>query len=189
MPAEWPQGIGPLYVSYPQFASQNCNFSHPQWKSSLLTALFSVPSVLLTLCPLCEIPSFFSPKNQTAQSKLCRWPASCSLFVAIGYLSASKPHSPKIPVRPRQFQPQFPTLTPLVPSPNQRRFNRFPAHPIHKPQLLSDRQALFHNGHATLRANIHCVSFGAQGFSALFPFHDQLHPRIQPSPRPHMRVP
>ena len=33
MPAERPQGIGPLYVSYPQFASQNCNFSIHQWKS------------------------------------------------------------------------------------------------------------------------------------------------------------
>src|SRR6267154_808886 len=53
MPAERPQGIGPLYVSYSQFASQNCIFSLPQWKSPCPMPRFSVASSFRPLCPLC----------------------------------------------------------------------------------------------------------------------------------------
>ena len=73
-----------------------------------------------------------------------------------------------------------------MPAPNQRRFRGFPAHPVHHSQFLPDRQPLFHNGHASLRADIHCVPVRAQGLSALLPLHNQLHPRIQPSSRPDM---
>src|SRR5260221_8787645 len=53
MPAERPQGIGPLYVSDSQFASQNCIFSQPQWKSPCPMPCFSVASSFRPLCPLC----------------------------------------------------------------------------------------------------------------------------------------
>jgi hypothetical protein len=91
----------------------------------------SANSVLSPLFPL--------PKTKTAQSTLCRHalPVICSLLSVISLLS--KPHFPKISLRSSQLQSQLPPFAPFMPSPNQGRFSRFPAHPIHNPQPLSDR--------------------------------------------------
>ena len=194
MPAERPQGIGPLYVSYPQFASQNCKFSRPQWKSpdpgSLFSATSACPERLLRrarlpLRPPRQVPSFFHQKTKR-HSQSCAahlLPVICSLLSVIGPL---KLHSPKISRRPIQLQPELPTFPPLMPPPDQRRIRRFPVHAIHNPQFLPDWQPLFHNGHASLRTYVHSVCLRLQRLTAFFPFHNQFHARIQAHPRSNM---
>jgi hypothetical protein len=73
-----------------------------------------------------------------------------------------------------------------MPAPNQCRPSAFPTHAIHNPQSLPNRQPLFHNGHASLRANIHRVPLRPQRLPTLFPLHGQLHSRIQALSRPYM---
>src|SRR5258708_7381386 len=112
MPAEGPQGIGPLYVSSPQFASQNCNFPICQWKSSPPppTSIANVGPQRGTL-PLCSVssqrplcassapsalsPSFFASKNQNGTVETVPPLAFCYPLAAICYLSALKTPLPK----------------------------------------------------------------------------------------------
>jgi hypothetical protein len=125
MPAEGPQGIGPLYVSYSQFASQNCNFPICQWKSSPSppTSIANVGPQWGTL-PLCSVssqrppcassaPSALSPlrlppKNQNGTVETVPPLASCYPLAAISYLSALKTPLPKNPP---------PTPLTLIPTP------------------------------------------------------------------------
>src|SRR6267378_7521951 len=129
MPAEGPQGIGPLYVSYPQFASQNCKFPIYQWKSppssnlhsnrracppqrgSVPAPLFSVSSAYPErsgwahfLSALCVKSPPSSPKNQNGTVETVPPLASCYPLAAICYLSALKTPLPKnlllIPLTP-----------------------------------------------------------------------------------------
>jgi len=132
MPAERPQGIGSLYVSYPQFASQNCGFSICQWKSPPpqnsraflgpafqrrggplpLLFLFSAPA-LRPQCLCVESPISSSPKTKTAQSKLCRSPVSCYLIAVSCYPLPLKTPLPKNPWPTPPIPPQTPSPSAL----------------------------------------------------------------------------
>jgi hypothetical protein len=138
MPAEGPQGIGPLYVSCPQFASQNCEFSHPQWKSPLSLPVARPPpphptqfagwflAVLLSFSDssrrppcssLCDLsvksPLWFSPKKAKRHSRNCAAPR---ILLSDRCYPLSLCLKTPLPKNPRPTPPiPIPTPTPYAP--------------------------------------------------------------------------
>src|SRR6266404_5888238 len=131
MPAEGPQGIGPLYVSYPQFASQNCKFPIYQWKSPRLLQppIANVGPQWGTL-PLCSVssqrplrassaPSALSPlflrlKKPKRHSRNCA--ATCFPLSARCYLLSLCSQNPTSQKSPSDAANSNPNSHPLRPS-------------------------------------------------------------------------
>src|SRR5580692_4690110 len=200
MPAERPQGIGPLYVSPPQIARVNYHFPRKQWKTnSNSTCGTAIPGCALhTLRDLRALSSatsvvslflFFPQKTKNGATHAAPQTASGYLISDIRYLPAiypSKLHFPKLHLRTIQFQSQFPPSPSLMPAPHQSRFRRSTIHQIRQLHLLSHREPLLHHHHASLRADIHRVPVRLPQRSILAPRHAHRHSRIQPRPGPQM---
>src|SRR5882762_5467163 len=131
MPAEGPQGIGPLYVSYPQFASQNCKFPIYQWKSSPppptskanvgphwgklpLCSVSSQRPLRASSAPSALSPLFLRLQKPKRHSRNCA--ATCFPLSARCYLLSPRPQNPTSQKSPSDAANSNPNSHPLRPS-------------------------------------------------------------------------